>query len=108
VNPAGEAPRPADDVIGAFEDALVASGQVRINRQTLWALWNQADPGWAGSWGARPRLSDALARLADAGVVELPARGGRLWDRAVPQMPMRLALPGVTGGAMCTPNGRIA
>lgn len=91
--PASEAPPPADDVLAAFENAVIASGQARVNRQSLWAMWNRADPGWAGSWGARPRLSDALARLADAGVVELPAQGGRLWDRAVPPLPLRLAVP---------------
>jgi hypothetical protein len=84
---------PPEDVIDAFEAALLATGWSRLERQQFWALWARADPAWAGSEATRLRLSTALASLADAGSITLPAPGGRLWDTGLPSLPTRVGVP---------------
>jgi hypothetical protein len=84
---------PPEEVIDAFEAALMATGRSRLQRQQFWALWARADPAWAGSGATRLRLSTALASLAEAGTITLPAQGGRLWDTGLPSLPTRVGVP---------------
>lgn len=87
------ASRPPPETVDTFEAALLATHRRRVEQRRLWDLWNHADSAWAGSWAARPRLSAALTALADAGVVDLPAPGGQLWDVGVPALPTRIGIP---------------
>lgn len=84
---------PPQEVIDGFEAALLATGRSRLERRQFWALWARADPAWAGSGATRLRLSTALASLAEAGTITLPAPGGRLWDTGLPSLPTRVAIP---------------
>jgi hypothetical protein len=92
-DPFTDASRPPAETVDTFEAALLATHRGRIEQRRLWDLWNRADSAWAGSWAARPRLSAALTALADAGVVDLPAPGGQLWDSAAPSLPTRIGIP---------------
>jgi hypothetical protein len=92
--PSGSDPDlPPDDVVDQFEHAILTRNRSTINQQDLWAMWNDADPGWAGKSIARTRLATALERLADHGSIELPASGGRLWDHSNPALPLRIRVP---------------
>ncbi len=84
---------PPEEVIDAFEAAILTAGRSRLERQQFWALWERADPAWAGSWATRLRLSAALTSLAEAGTITLPASGGRLWDTGLPPLPARIGVP---------------
>lgn len=88
-----QATQPPDDIITEFENELIGHGTVRVDRSELWAIWNQVDVAWAGTWASRPRLSYALDKLASNTTIELPVRGGRLWDQSIPPLPNRVALP---------------
>jgi hypothetical protein len=84
---------PPADVINAFEAAILSTGSPRFTRHVLWAMWNRADPAWAGQWAARARLAHALTALHTAGTIDLPMAGGRSWDRALPPLPAWIAIP---------------
>jgi hypothetical protein len=84
---------PPEEVIDAFEAAILTTGRSRLERPQFWALWERADPGWAGSWATRLRLSAAVTSLAEAGTITLPAPGGRLWDTGLPPLPARVGVP---------------
>jgi hypothetical protein len=84
---------PPEEVIDAFETAILTAGRSRLERAQFWALWERADPGWAGSWATRLRLSAALTSLAEAGTISLPAPDGRLWDTGLPPLPARVGVP---------------
>jgi hypothetical protein len=84
----GRQARPATD-----DGKRLATGRSRLQRQQFWALWARADPAWAGSGATRLRLSTALASLAEAGTITLPAQGGRLWDTGLPPLPTRVGVP---------------
>jgi hypothetical protein len=92
-DPITHASCPPAETVDTFETALLATRRCRVEQRQLWDLWNHADSAWAGSWAARPRLSAALTALADAGVIDLPATGGQLWDSAVPPLPARIGVP---------------
>jgi hypothetical protein len=83
----------ADDVVDAFGAALVETGQSLLSLPDLFAAWDAADPGFAGTSDGRLRLADALDRLESAGVLELPSRRGTRWDTALPRLPTRVAVP---------------
>lgn len=93
MTPPREPPPPDTTTVNAFETSLLSTGKVRADRETLWKLWSQADPAWARTWAARPRLLNALNTLADAGTIELPSRRGTLWDTASIPLPARITIP---------------
>ena len=84
---------PPSDVVDAFEAEILGACAPRINRSDLWAMWNRADPAWAGQWASRARLAHALTTLNTAGTIDLPVAGGRSWDRALPPLPAWIAVP---------------
>ena len=88
-----QAPPPPQQVITDLEDRLAVYGKTRADRRALWAMWNSADPAWAGQWAARARLGHALQALAATGSVVLPKPGGSAWDKAVPPLPSWVAIP---------------
>lgn len=88
-----DAAPPPSDVTAAFENELLSNAKIRIDRASLWSMWNRADPAWAGQWASRARLAHALTTLSDAGTIELPATGGRSWDTALPPLPGWVAVP---------------
>ncbi|MFF5985402.1 hypothetical protein ACFY78_41905 [Streptomyces olindensis] len=87
------APLPPADVLDLFTDHVLATGQHRLTVAAVHRLWARADPGWPDAYNARIRLAHALGHLADAGLITLPAPGGRLWDAGTPRLPARIAVP---------------
>ncbi|MGW6739368.1 hypothetical protein ACWGDX_01275 [Streptomyces sp. NPDC055025] len=87
------APLPPQDVLDLFADLLLNTRHHRLTAAAVHRLWARADPGWPDPWNTRARLAHALSHLADAGLVTLPATGGRLWDAGTPRLPARIAVP---------------
>ncbi|MFB6676446.1 hypothetical protein ACFCWG_29290 [Streptomyces sp. NPDC056390] len=84
---------PPADVLDLFADQILATRRPRLTAAAVHRLWAQADPGWPDPLNARMRLAHALRHLADAGLITLPAPGGRLWDNGTPCLPARIAVP---------------
>ncbi|WP_435124084.1 hypothetical protein [Micromonospora tulbaghiae] len=94
------APPPGTEQVDALSAALLNTAAVRVDRRTLWQIWNGVDAPWSGTWASRARLAHALQQLADQGVVTLPAATGRLWDRSLPPLPDRVDIPANRRGAV--------
>jgi hypothetical protein len=84
---------PADDIVDAFASALLGIGRPHLDLADVLRAWDVADPGWAGTHVGRLRLADALERLEDADLIELPSRRGTRWDTSLPRLPLRLVVP---------------
>jgi hypothetical protein len=84
--------QPLSESAACLAATLSSMTQRRVEQATIFAAFDQACPGTAGTTQGRPVLSALLDELADHRLVELPrSRDG--WDDAQPPLPRWLRLP---------------
>ena len=83
--------------IAEFGRILSASPRRRIDQKTLWAAFASAFPGRPQGIEERRWLTGALEQLSNQGIVRLPAKSGKRWDKSLgAPLPMSVDLPAVS------------
>lgn len=67
--------------ISEFGRLLSVSARRRIDQKTLWTAFAAAFPGRPQGMEERRWLAGALEQLSTQGIVRLPARSGKRWDK---------------------------
>lgn len=82
--------------IEEFGRLLSSSPRKRIDQKTLWTAFASAFPGRPQGIEERLWLAEALEQLSNRGLVRLPAKNGKRWDKTFgTPLPISVDLPAV-------------
>jgi hypothetical protein len=84
--------QPLSESAASLAAILSSTTERRVEQATIFAAFDQACPGTAGTPQGRPVLSALLDELADHPLIDLP-RSRDAWDDAQPPLPRWLRLP---------------